>query len=179
VAQLATFSQWEATLGMQTTVEQANASDLVGKYVIIQSDSANDAGYVDYVQFEDGEQYLYVNGSRYSADDLYQVADAEYMEAVTLASAFETTVDNLPDVDDLTIGDSDAVTSAASVYSALSSYQQSYIDNDTLTKFNNVVNRMVELQEAYNKKTQEVAAASEASSSDDATDDTEADATVA
>ena len=33
VAQLATFSQMEATLGMQSTIESSNANALVGKYV--------------------------------------------------------------------------------------------------------------------------------------------------
>ena len=34
VAQLATFSQMEATLGMQSTIESSNANALVGKYVL-------------------------------------------------------------------------------------------------------------------------------------------------
>jgi flagellar basal-body rod modification protein FlgD len=132
-------------------MEETNASDLVGKYVIVQNADMADsvAGYVDYVQFESGEQYIYVNGSRYSVDDIYQVADPEYMEAVTVASAFKNTVDNLPDADELTLASENDVVNAASVYSAMSSYQQSYVDSDTLKKFNEVVSRMSELEEAY------------------------------
>ena len=40
VAQLATFSQMEATLGMQSTIESSNANALVGKYVIIKTTSS-------------------------------------------------------------------------------------------------------------------------------------------
>ena len=40
VAQLATFSQMEATLGMQSTIESSNANALVGKCVIIKTTSS-------------------------------------------------------------------------------------------------------------------------------------------
>ena len=57
VAQLATFSQMEATLGMQSTIESSNANALVGKYVIIKTTSSTGEttatqGFVDYVQKE-------------------------------------------------------------------------------------------------------------------------------
>ena len=90
VAQLATFSQMEATLGMQSTIESSNANALVGKYVIIKTTSSTGEttateGFVDYVQKENGEQKICVNGVLYSLSDVYQVADTEYMEAETLA----------------------------------------------------------------------------------------------
>jgi flagellar basal-body rod modification protein FlgD len=152
VAQMATFSQLEATLSMKSTMEQSSATDLVGKYVIVQSSSGDEttatAGYVDYVQYENGNQYMYINGNPYSVDDLYQVADSTYMEAVTLAEAFKNSVDQLPDADDLSLAWKDDVANLASVYSALTSYQQSYVDSDTLTKFQNLVAKINELEAA-------------------------------
>jgi flagellar basal-body rod modification protein FlgD len=152
VAQMATFSQLEATLSMKSTMEQSSATDLVGKSVIVQSSSGDEttatAGYVDYVQYENGNQYMYINGNPYSVDDLYQVADSTYMEAVTLAEAFKNSVDQLPDADDLSLAWKDDVANLASVYSALTSYQQSYVDSDTLTKFQNLVAKINELEAA-------------------------------
>jgi flagellar basal-body rod modification protein FlgD len=151
VAQLATFSQLEATLSMESTLEQSSATDLVGKYVIVQSSSSTTgettatAGFVDYVQYENGKQYMYINGNAYSVDDLYQVADTEYMEAVTLAEAFKASVAKLPSADELTLAYQEDVSNLGSVYSSLSSYQQSYIDSDTLNTFNELVAKMQEL----------------------------------
>ena len=130
VAQLATFSQMESMLNMQNSIESTKANDLVGKYVIVKTTSETTgettavAGFVDYVQYENNQKYIYVNGNRYSLDDVYQVADTEYMEAVSLAEAFKASVAKLPDVENL-----------ATVYNGLTSYQQSYIDSDTLATF--------------------------------------------
>ena len=66
VAQLATFSQLEAMLGMQDTQKNEMANNLVGKYVILKvSDETTGKtsyvdGKVDYVMYqEDGSQMLF------------------------------------------------------------------------------------------------------------------------
>ena len=132
VAQLATFSQMESMLNMQNSIESTKANDLVGKYVIVKTTSETTgettavAGFVDYVQYEN---------NRYSLDDVYQVADTEYMEAVSLAEAFKASVAKLPDADKLTLAYQTDVENLATVYNGLTSYQQSYIDSDTLATF--------------------------------------------
>lgn len=151
VAQLATFSQMEATLNMQNTLLSNNANSLVGQYVIVKSTSETTgettaaAGFVDYVQYENNKQYLYINGNRYALEDVYQVADVDYMEAVSLAEAFKASVSNLPDVDSLTAAYKDDVQNLSKVYSSLNSYQQSMIDADTLETFKGLVAKMEEL----------------------------------
>ena len=110
VAQLATFSQMEATLSMQSTIESSNANSLVGQYVIIKTTSSTGVttsveGFVDYVQKENGDQMVSVNGSLYNLSDVYQVADSEYVEAVTVANAFSTQVSKLPSAAQLTLSD--------------------------------------------------------------------------
>lgn len=148
VAQLATFSQMEAMLAMQNTIDNSNANALVGKYVIVKTTSSTTgettavAGFVDYVHYENGEQFLSINGSLYSIDDLYEVADTDYMEAVSLADAFAATVNNLPNVDKLTLAYKEDVENLAAVYSSLTSYQKSYISSDVLEKFNALVAQM-------------------------------------
>ena len=67
VAQLATFSQMESMLNMQNSIESTKANDLVGKYVIVKTTSETTgettavAGFVDYVQYENNQKYIYVN----------------------------------------------------------------------------------------------------------------------
>lgn len=151
VAQLATFSQMESTLNMQHTLESANANDLVGKYVIVKSTSPTTgettavAGFVDYVQKENNKQYVCVNGNLYSVEDVYEVADTDYMEAVALAEAFKASLAKLPDVDDLTTAWKEDLANLATVYDSLTSYQKSYIDADTLATFQALIDRMNEL----------------------------------
>ena len=150
VAQLATFSQMEATLGMQSTIESSNANALVGKYVIIKTTSSTGEttatqGFVDYVQKENGEQKICVNGVLYSLSDVYQVADTEYMEAETLAKTFAAAVAKLPSAAQLTLSDKDDVKNLKTYYDNLNSYQQSKIDTDTLKKYQELLAQMEKL----------------------------------
>jgi flagellar basal-body rod modification protein FlgD len=148
VAQLATFSQMESMLNMQNTMERSSANELVGKYVIVNATSSVTGettaidGFVDFIHYENGKQYMSINGSLYSVDDLYEIVDPEYMEAVSLADAFAATVSNLPDVEDLTIAWQEDVENLEAVYNGLNSYQQSYISKDTLTKHRELVAQM-------------------------------------
>lgn len=151
VAQLATFSQMESTLNMQHTLESTSANDLVGKYVIVKSTSPTTgettavAGFVDYIQKENNKQYVCVNGNLYSVDDIYEVADTDYMEAVALAEAFAASLAKLPDADNLTTAWKEDLANLATVYDSLTSYQKSYIDADTLAKFKALIEKMNEL----------------------------------
>lgn len=148
VAQLATFSQMEAMLNMQNSIESSNANALVGKYVIVKTTSTSTgettavAGFVDYVQYENGKQYLSINGSLYSVDDLYEVADESYMEAVTLAEAFSASVSRLPAADKLTLAYEEDVENLVAVYNEMTSYQRSYIDKDVSAKFLEIAGTM-------------------------------------
>ncbi len=151
VAQLATFSQMESMLNMQSTMESNSANALVGKYVIVKSTSSTTgettavAGFVDYVQYENNTPYVCVNGKLYSYADVYEVADTEYMEAVALGEAFTSSVNKLPDPEKLTLAYQEDVENLATVYESFTSYQKSYINSDTLTKYNALVTAMKQM----------------------------------
>lgn len=148
VAQLATFSQMEASLNMQNSIDSSRVNDLVGKYVVVKSTSSTTgettavAGFVDYVQYENNQKFISINGALYSADDVYEVADTDYMEAVSLAAAFEATLAKLPSKEKLLLSDETALNQLQAVYESLTAYQKSYIDNDSLTKFNELLAQM-------------------------------------
>lgn len=151
VAQLATFSQMESMLNMQNTMEANSANSLVGKYVIVKSTSSTtgettaEAGFVDYVQYENNTPYLSINGKLYSYADVYEVADTDYMEAVALGEAFTSSVNKLPDVSKLTLAYQEDVENLATVYESLTSYQKSYISSDALKKYSELVSAMKQM----------------------------------
>ena len=84
VAQMATFSQLEATLSMKESMASSNdqttksaALSLVGKEVIVtDKDSASGyySGKVDYVTYKDGKIQLSINEKMYDYSSLYSVS---------------------------------------------------------------------------------------------------------
>ena len=86
VSQLATFTQVEATENMAHTAESLEAGGLIGKTVIMRptnsvtGETSDVVGVVDYMMKEGSNIYLAINGSLYNLDELYTVADSEYMD---------------------------------------------------------------------------------------------------
>lgn len=152
VAQLATFSQLEATLSMQSTQQNTMANDLVGKYVILKpTDEATGRtsyvdGVVDYVTYQDdGKVMLSVNDGLYSIDDLDTVADEKYYEAIGMAKTFDTMLDQLPDLENINSTYEQAVKQIREMYDGLTSYEQQFISRDSLTKLESYENKIAEL----------------------------------
>lgn len=151
VAQMATFSQLEATLSLTETQESANASNLVGKQVILKvtSETTGNTSYVDgrvdYVMYENGEVFLSVNDQLYPASSLDTVADSEYYEGVTLATTLKDMVNGLPIMENLTVEWEKAVTQLREIYDGMTSYQQQFVPEDTLLTLKEYEGRMKEL----------------------------------
>lgn len=83
VAQLASFSQVEELQNMSSTLNQSQASDLLGKTVIMKTESASgEVGYVrgnvDYVIREEGKIYLGIDDNEYDINDLDTVIDDSF-----------------------------------------------------------------------------------------------------
>ena len=162
VAQMATFSQLEATLSLTETQENANASNLVGKQVILKVESETTGqttyvdGRVDYVMYENGEVFLSVNDQLYPASTLDTVADSEYYEGVTLATSLKEMVGSLPLMENLTVEWNKAVTQLRDVYDGMTDYQKQFVPTETLTTLKEYEDRMQELvaQEEENKITE-------------------------
>ena len=151
VAQMATFSQLEATLSLTETQESANASNLVGKQVILKVTSETTGnttyvdGRVDYVMYQNGEVFLSVNDKLYPASSLDTVADTEYYEGVTLASTLKDMVNALPNMENLSITYQKAVGQLREIYDGMTSYQQQFVPDETLKTLREYEERMNEL----------------------------------
>lgn len=185
VAQMATFSQLEATLSLTETQENANASQLVGKQVILKVTSETTGnttyvdGRVDYVMYQNGETYLSVNDKLYPASSLDTVADTEYYEGVTLATTLTEMVNSLPLKENITTSYEKAIKQLREIYDGMTSYQQQFVSDDTLKKLNEYEKRMEELlaQAEDNKTSDEVAGdtTTDDAVTDEVTEDTTTD----
>lgn len=168
VAQMATFSQLEATLSLANTQQSTMASSLVGQQVILKV--TNDAGVtkyiegrVDYTMYEDGEIYLSVNDGLYPLDTLDTVADIDYYEAVSVAKTLKDMLGQLPNMIELTTGYETAVQQIRDLYDGMTEYQKKYVSSDELKKLVSYEERIKELKGAQD---------TEDSSSSDSADST-------
>ena len=100
MAQMATFSQVEATSEMNERVLSQTASNLIGKAVIVKTDT-NSTGYAGGIvngwQEIDGIVYLGINGNLYDINDVDQVIDITMksgiiMEALQVAAKLIQTI---------------------------------------------------------------------------------------
>jgi len=159
VAQLATFSQLEATLSMTELEKNNMANSLVGKQVILKvtSDTTGETSYVDgkvdYIMYQDGNVYLSVNDGLYPLDSLDTVADNAYYEAIAVSKTFEGMIDELPYMENLTIDWKAGVEQIRELYNGMSSYEQQFVNNDyllTLRAYEEKMNELVKAQENAN-----------------------------
>lgn len=199
VAQLATFSQLEATLSMSDTVTSVGdsvtsmensqhssfASSLVGKEVILLTGTDDDGnpnyvtGQVDYITYEDGEIYLSVNDALYTLSTLDTVADPDYYEAVSLSQTFAAMVATLPNLDNLTTEYEGAVREVRELYENMTDYQKAFISEDDLTTLRakeSYLEKLLELEEAAQEALGALQGA--AGETDGETDTTEKDTTL-
>lgn len=161
VAQMATFSQLEATLSMQGTQQNAMASSLVGQQVIlkVENDSGKTTyveGKVDYAMYENGEVFLSVDNGLYPLSSLDTVADSSYYEAMTTAKTLSSMISALPDFSELTTAYKTAVQQIRDLCDGMTEYQKKFVSEDDLKKL-----------KAYEARIEELVKAAESSESEE------------
>ncbi|MCR4755722.1 MAG: flagellar hook capping protein [Lachnospiraceae bacterium] len=141
VSQLATFSTLEEMQNMGSTMDKQSASALVGQYVFMEETSATGdtktiEGTVDYVTFSGSKTYLSIDGTLYDYEDLKTVADSDYTLAVKLADTIIAEINKLPNLDNLTSADAEKVGKVVEAYSAMNSYQKSFLSDEEKAVYN-------------------------------------------
>ena len=160
VAQMATFSQLEATLSMKDTITESDsvsestvANALVGKSVSVK-DSKSSTGYttgkVDYVMYKDGEVYLSIGERLFNISDLESVADDTYYDAIVQAKTINSMINELPKLEELTVSYKTAIQQIRDVYNGLNSYQQSFVSKDDLDTLKRYESKIEQLEEEQN-----------------------------
>jgi len=154
IAQLATFTQVQDIEDMQNVVTSMQASNLVGKYVVLNVTSSTTGetstvtGSVDYVQYENNKAYLSINGSLYPISDLEAVSDEEYYEAMAVTASFSQAVAKLPSTSELTTSDETAITAARKIYTDMTTYQKKFASADDLTALTALETKLAELKKS-------------------------------
>lgn len=87
ISQLAQFSSLEMMENLNTQIANQSALGLVGKNVIVNIDGTDPdkgqvAGYVQFVELKDGKAYLSINDEKYPIDNLQNVIDDAYLDAI-------------------------------------------------------------------------------------------------
>ena len=182
VAQMATFSQLEATLSMKDSLSDSSdstiksmANALVGKEVVVVDDESETGfadGIVDYVMYKDGETYLSINDKLYTLDKLDTISTEEYYEAVVSAKTIGNMVAALPAIEDLATSYKKALEQIRELYDGLTDYQKKYVSEEDLGKLKLYEAKMLILEERENSNNTEDTDNSESS---EETNDVEAE----
>ncbi|MDD3205989.1 MAG: flagellar hook capping FlgD N-terminal domain-containing protein [Lachnospiraceae bacterium] len=151
IAQYATFSEIEQMQNMSSSVNLDRASSLVGKYVYIKTTNATtgETGYkygkVDFVQIENNEAYLSINGSLYPLEDLDSVVDQDYMDAYEKAANLVNALKKLPSVANVTVDDTEAIKAANKTYTEMTDYEKSFLDESVSKLITEYVDKLAEV----------------------------------
>ncbi len=183
VAQMATFSQLEATLSMKESLGKSSdntiksmANQLVGQEVVVEDDESKTGyadGIVDYVMYEDGEIYISVNDKLYSIDKLDTISTKDYYEAVVSANTLHSMITALPPISDITYSYKKAVEQIRELYDGLTDYQKKYVKDDDLDTLKQYESKMEELAKLEKKDDTDESGSTEGTGSEGKTDSTE------
>lgn len=154
VAQMATFSQLEATLSLSETQQNSVANSLVGQQVILKVENETTGnidyidGKVDYVLYENGETLLSVNDGLYPLSSLDTVVDDAYYEASNIANVFSNMVEQLPNVNNMNVVYKGAIQDVRDVYDSMTDYQKGFVKSDDLKTLEAIEAKLNELLKA-------------------------------
>ncbi len=108
ISQYATFTQVEQLSNMASAMSLSRASEMVGKTVTIKQTNAENGtsteiqGVVDFVNYSGNKAYLNIEGVNYDIEDVVQVLDSSYTEALEAVADFQKAIDKLPNLDMIT-----------------------------------------------------------------------------
>lgn len=151
ISQYAQFSQVESLQNMAGSMDLQRASSLVGQMVYVQTtNSEGETGYVmgkvDYVTYEGGKAYVYINEKRYSLDDVQTVLDGDYYDAYHLALELVTGINRLPSIGALDLTDGEDVDKLYEIYQNMNDYQKSFVAKEKVDALLAYVEKMAELR---------------------------------
>lgn len=108
ISQYATFTQVEQLSNMANSMSLSRASEMVGKTVVVTQTNPDNGksteiqGVVDFVTYSGNKAYLSINGTNYNIDDVTQVLDSDYTDALKVVDDFQKNIDKLPELEYIT-----------------------------------------------------------------------------
>ncbi len=155
ISQYATFTQVEQLSNMANAMSLSRASEMVGKTVTIAQKNADTGqtkeiqGVVDYINYSGNEAYLNIDGVNYNIDDVVQVWDTNYTQALDEVKDFQKAIDKLPHLD--MISDEEHGLTIDTMYQyyneTMSDKAKGLMDKNYVTSLLQYVNRIDDLRE--------------------------------
>ena len=151
VSELASFSQIEATQNVETKMDDIQAANYVGKYVIINTtDSSGEqqyvSGKVDFLEKQDDGYMVSVNDGLYKLEDIETVADETYYNAMMMTKSFEDAVTKLPNLQAISLQDENKVSAVRALYDSMDDYQKQFISQDSYNTLESLEKRIAALK---------------------------------
>lgn len=151
VSQYAQFSQVESLQSMSTNMDLQRASALVGNNVYVKSTNAAGEtkytyGKVDYVTYESGKAYMYINENRYALEDLETIVDSEYYTAYNKATDLVTALNKLPAVGAIDLSDGESIDNLKKAYDDMTEYQKTFVAKSKVETLDSYVAKIAELR---------------------------------
>lgn len=157
VAQLASFTQIEAMQTVQDQMETIQSNSIVGKVVALNVNGQEVTGRVDFTTKDDKKGLmLSIDGELYEMSKMISVIDEDYYNAKYLSNLFTEAVKKLPDPKQVTVKDESAIKEAAEILSTMNAYDQSFVSEDVMKKYQSVFNQYAKLIEAINQAAKEL-----------------------
>lgn len=150
ISQYATFSSLEQMQNMSSAMELSRASTLVGKVVSVNTvnslgERTTLQGKVDYVVYENNKAFVSIGEKLYSLDDVYAVADQEYLDAFDKAMSFAELMVKLPKLEELSLDDKEVIDKLNKTYKEMTDYQKTFIASDLVKTLEEYTKKMDEL----------------------------------
>ncbi len=154
ISQYATFTQVEQLSNMANAMSLSRASEMVGKTVTIAQKNADTGatteiqGVVDFVNYSGNEAYLNINGVNYNIDDVVQVWDTNYTQALEEVADFQKAIDKLPNLDFITEDDHGLAIDTMYAYynEGMSDKAKNLMDKNYVTSLLQYVNRLDDIR---------------------------------
>ena len=172
ISQYAQFSQVESLQNMSSNMDLQRASGLVGQTVYVKSTSASgETGYVygkvDYVTYEGGKAYVYINENRYALEDVETVLDPEYDEAYNMALELVESINKLPNIGAIGLEEAENVDNLAAIYNGMNEYQKSFVATEKADALKAYVDKIAELRKIAEEEAKKKAEAENAENGGD------------
>ena len=155
ISQYATFTQVEQLSNMANAMALSRASEMVGKTVTISQTNADTGkttevqGVVDFINYSGNEAYLNINGVNYNIDDVVQVWDTNYTQALEEVKDFQKAIDKLPNLE--AISDEEHGLTIDTMYAyyteGMSDKAKGLMDKNYVTSLLQYVNRIDDLRD--------------------------------
>ncbi len=157
IAQYAQFSQVESLQNMSSNMDLQRASSLVGQEVYVQTTTSEGEskyvqGKVDYVTYENGKAYVYINETAYPLEEVQTIVDREYLEAYDMASELIIGINKLPNVNSIDLSDAEDIQKLKEMYDGMNEYQKSFVAKEKSDVLQAYVDKLAELRKKEDSK---------------------------